>query len=344
MRRVVDLRSDTVTLPTDEMRRAMAAAEVGDDGRGEDPSVRRLEEMAAERLGTEAAMLVPSGTMGNLASLLAHCERGDEVIMEASAHTFVSELGGLAALGGLVPRCVPGVHGALRPEDVEGAIRQPLVARPRSRLVCLENTHNSAGGTVIRPEQVAAVVAVAHRRGLKVHLDGARIFNAAVALGVPARALVGEADSVTFCLSKGLSAPVGSVVCGSREFIARAREFRRMLGGGMRQAGPLAAAGIVALNTMIERLVEDHRRARELAERLAELPGVSVDLATVQTNIVNVDVTGLGTSAPEFLARLESEGVRALPRSQQVVRLVTHRHISDADVDYVVEAVGHVVA
>ncbi|MBI2320571.1 MAG: aminotransferase class I/II-fold pyridoxal phosphate-dependent enzyme [Chloroflexi bacterium] len=344
MRRTVDLRSDTVTQPTEEMRRAMAAAEVGDDGREGDPTVRRLEEQSAERLGTEAAMLVPSGTMGNLVSLLTHCERGDEVIMEAEAHTFTSEFGGLAALGGLIPRQVPGVRGALRPEDVEAAIRQPLTARPVSRLVCLENTHNHAGGTVIRREQVAAVVAVAHRRGLRVHIDGARIFNAAVALGTPARTLVTGVDSVTFCLSKALSAPVGSVVCGSRDFIARAREFRRMLGGTMRQSGIIAAAGIVALDTMVERLAEDHRRARRAAERLVELPGLRIDLDTVQTNIVNVDVSGLGTTAPEFLARAQSEGVQALPRNMRVVRLVTHRHIGDADVDYVVEAVKRIVA
>lgn len=344
MRRMVDLRSDTVTQPTEEMRRAMAAAEVGDDGREGDPTVRRLEELAAERLGTEAALLVPSGTMGNLASLLAHCQRGDEVIMEAEAHTFTSEFGGLAALGGLMPHRVPGVRGALRPEDVEAAIRQPLTARPVTRLVCLENTHNHAGGTVITAEQTAAVVAVAHRRGIAVHIDGARIFNAAIALGVPAKTLVAGADSITFCLSKGLSAPVGSVICGGRDFIARAKEYRRMLGGTMRQAGIIAAAGIVALNTMVERLAEDHRRARMLAERLVELPGLYVDLATVQTNIINLDVSGLGTTAQEFLARLQSEGVHALPRNAKVVRLVTHRHIEDADIDYVIEAVKRVVA
>ncbi len=335
----VDLRSDTVTKPTPRMREVMARAEVGDDVYGEDPTVNRLEALAAERLGKEAALYVPSGTMGNLAALLAHCGRGDEVILGDRSHTFLYEQGGMASLGGIVPRLLVNQEdGTLRLEDVAAAVRPDNVHFPRSRLVCLENTHNVCNGVPLPPGYVSAVADLAHERGLKVHVDGARIFNAAAALGLPARDLVRDVDSVTFCLSKGLSAPVGSVLCGSAEFVAEARRARKVLGGGMRQAGVIAAAGIVALEEMAERLVEDHARARRLAEGLAALPGVWV--APVHTNIVYF---GLDEEVPlgasEISERLKERDVLILARSPRHFRAVTHYWIDDAGIERALEAV-----
>jgi len=340
----IDLRSDTVTLPTPAMYAAMAAAPLGDDVMGEDPTVQRLEEAAAARLGKEAALFVPTGTMANLAAVLAHTRRGDEVILEAEAHIFYYEAAGLSVAGGLMPRPLRGHQGALDPADVAAAIRPDDVHFPRTGLVCLENTHNRAGGTVISLEQTRAVCAVAHAAGLPVHVDGARIFNAALALGVDAATLVADVDSVSFCLSKGLSAPVGSLIVGRREFIGRARRARKMLGGGMRQAGVIAAAGLVALEQMVERLAEDHANARRLGERLAALPGVAVDLATVQTNMVRFSVEPSGLEAAEFVARLRACGVLCGARDRWTIRLVTHRHISAADVDAAAEAIAAVAA
>ncbi len=340
----IDLRSDTVTLPTPAMYAAMAAAPLGDDVMGEDPTVQRLEEAAAARLGKEAALFVPTGTMANLAAVLAHTRRGDEVILEAEAHIFYYEAAGLSVAGGLMPRPLRGHQGALDPADVAAAIRPDDVHFPRTGLVCLENTHNRAGGTVISLEQTRAVCAVAHAAGLPVHVDGARIFNAALALGVDAATLVADVDSVSFCLSKGLSAPVGSLIVGRREFIGRARRARKMLGGGMRPAGVIAAAGLVALEQMVERLAEDHANARRLGERLAALPGVAVDLATVQTNMVRFSVEPSGLEAAEFVARLRACGVLCGARDRWTIRLVTHRHISAADVDAAAEAIAAVAA
>ena len=289
---MIDLRSDTVTLPTPRMREAMYRAELGDDVFGEDPTVNRLQELAAERMGKEAGLLVVSGTMGNLVSLLTHCGRGDEIICGDLAHTFLYEAGGVSALGGVHVRTVPNQpNGMLLPEDVEAAVRPDNVHFPRSACVCLENTHNRCGGAALSVAQMQSVAAVARRHGLKVHVDGARIFNAAVALGVPAAALAAEADSITFCLSKGLAAPVGAVICGSQAFIAQARRNRKVVGGGMRQAGVIAAAGIVALEEMVERLAEDHAHARLLAEAIAEMPGLHIDPTAVMTDIVIFDVT-----------------------------------------------------
>ena len=272
----VDLRSDTVTQPTPEMREAMARAEVGDDVMGEDPTVNRLEAMAAEKMGKEAGMFVPSGTMGNLSAVLAHCGRGDEIILGNLAHTFLFEAGGTAALGGVHSFTIPNQpDGSLRLEDIRAAIRPDDPHDPVSRLILLENTHNRCGGTVLAPDYLAQVGAFARETGLLLHIDGARIFNAAAALGVPVSTLTAEADSVTFCLSKGLCAPVGSVLCGSRKFIYRARRIRKQLGGGMRQAGVLAAAGVIALEKMTSRLSEDHRRARALADGLAGVAGLT---------------------------------------------------------------------
>ncbi len=332
--RLVDLRSDTITKPTPAMRRAMAEAEVGDDVFGEDPTVNRLEEMAAERLGKEAGLFVVSGTMGNLVSLLAQCGRGDEVILGDQAHTFYYEQGGIAALGGIHPRPLPNQpDGTLDLDQIEAAIRPDNVHFPRTRLIALENTHNRCFGSPLSVEYMRAVGALARRHGLKVHVDGARLFNAAVALGVEARELVADADSVTFCLSKGLAAPVGSIVCGTRAFIAEARRARKVLGGGMRQAGVLAAAGIVALTEMVDRLAEDHANARRLAEGLADMEGISIELDRVKTNILYFTVTN-GMSASELAGRLEARGVRVLPTGPRQLRAVTNYHVTAEDVEY----------
>lgn len=339
----VDLRSDTVTKPTPAMREAMARAEVGDDVYGEDPTVNRLEALAAERLGKEAAVYVPSGTMGNLASLLAHCGRGDEVIIGHLSHTFLYEQGGMAALGGIMPHLLQNQpDGTLRLEDIEGALRPDDPHFPRSRLVCLENTHNSCYGTPLSAAYTAQVAELAHRHGLKVHVDGARLFNAAAALGVEARELVEPVDSVTFCLSKGLSAPVGSIICGSADFIEEARRARKVLGGSMRQAGVIAAAGIVALEEMTERLVEDHTRARRLAAGLAEIPGIEV--GPVHTNIVYFGLADdVPLTAPQVEEALKEQGVLLLARDARSFRAVTHLWIGDEDVERAIAAVREVV-
>jgi len=332
--RTIDLRSDTVTQPTPAMREAMYRAEVGDDVFGEDPTVNRLEAMGAERMGKEAGLFVASGTMGNLVAVLTHCGRGDEMILGDKAHTFLYEAGGSAALGGVHPHILPNQpDGTIDLAAIEGAIRADNVHFPRSRLICLENTHNRCGGAALTPEYTAQVGAIARRHGLKLHIDGARIFNAAVALGVPVTALSEPGDSVSFCLSKGLCAPVGSVLCGSREFIAEARRVRKIVGGGMRQAGIIAAAGIVALEQMVDRLAEDHANARRLAEGLAELPGVEIDPARVQTNIVIFELRREDLTPAELVDRLREEGVWLLPIGGRQLRAVTHHPITAEDID-----------
>jgi threonine aldolase len=337
---VIDLRSDTVTHPTPEMRQAMFEAEVGDDVFSEDPTVNRLEEMAAERMGKEAAVFVASGTMGNLTALLAHCGRGDEAIVGEEAHVLHYEAGGAPGLGGIGLRTVPNDdHGMLDLDAVAAAIRLDNIHMPRTAAVCLENTHNRCSGGVVTPEETDALCELAHRRGVAVHLDGARIFNAAVALGVPAARLTRNVDSVTFCLSKGLSAPVGSVVCGTKEFVDRARRARKMLGGGMRQAGVIAAAGIVALETMVDRLAEDHENARLLARGLASLPGISLDPDAIQTNIVIFDVP----DAPAFVRRLREVGVLATLPAPGRARMVTHYGITRADIEEALERIQRAV-
>ncbi len=344
MRRVIDLRSDTVTHPTPEMREAMYRAEVGDDVFGEDPTVNRLERMAAERMGKEAALFVVSGTMGNLVALLTHCGRGDEAIVGDQSHTFLFEQGGMAALGGITPRPIPNqADGTLRLEEIEGAIRGDNVHFPRSRLVCLENTHNMCNGAPLTPEYTAQVARLAHAHGLRLHLDGARVFNAAAALGVDVRELVREVDSVMFCLSKGLCAPVGSLLCGDADFIAEARRARKVVGGGMRQAGVLAAAGIVALEKMTDRLGEDHARAKRLAEGLAQLPGVGV--SPVSTNILYFWLTDETNVSPEEVAsRLAERGVLVLGREDGRFRAVTHYWITDEDIEYTLRVMEEVLA
>ena len=342
--RVVDLRSDTLTRPTEAMSRAMAAAEVGDDVFGEDPTVNRLEDMAAERMGKEAALFVASGTMGNLVSLLTHCARGEEIILGSFAHTFYFEQGGSAAVGGIHPRTLPNQpDGTLTLSDIEGAIRPDNVHFPRTRLIVLENTHNLCGGHPLDMDYMTAVGDIARRHGLKIHVDGARFFNAAEALGVPAAKLAAEADSVSFCLSKGLGAPVGSVVCGNQDFISEARRARKVLGGGMRQAGVLAAAGIVALNEMVDRLADDHANARKLAEGLAQMPGITIDPNQIHTNIVYFEVDRKDMTVEELVKHLGDKGARMLPVGPGRIRAVTHYHISSDDIDYVLEVFAKVL-
>ena len=337
----IDLRSDTVTQPTEEMRAAMAAAPVGDDVFGEDPTVNALEALAADMVGKEAAVFVPSGTMGNLIAVMAHTQKGDAIILEGESHTYRFEVGGVAAVAGVLPLPVAGVRGYVPPGTVREAVRGPNIHIAPPRLLCLENTHNRSGGTPFGPQEMDAVTGVARELGLAVHLDGARIFNAAVACGVPAPALTRGVDSVMFCVSKALSAPVGSLVCGSGEFVARARRFRKMVGGGMRQAGVIAAAGIVALRTMVQRLGDDHAAARRLGEGLAGLPGLRVDPEQVRTNMVVVELLS-PLAAPEVAARLRAEGVLVSVMSATAFRLVTHRHITRAMVDAAVAAFGRV--
>jgi len=340
MEKIIDLRSDTVTHPTPAMREAMARAEVGDDVYGEDPTVNRLEEMAAERMGKEAGLFVASGTMGNLIAVLVHCQRGEEAIMGHLGHTFLFEAGGVSALGGVFVNTLPNQpDGSIALSDLENAIRGADIHQPISRLIILENTHNRCGGTVLDGEYTRRVGELAHRHGLKLHLDGARIFNAAAALHVPPSELSDAADSVTFCLSKGLCAPVGSVLCGSRDFIARARRVRKMLGGGMRQAGVLAAAGIVALEQMTARLEEDHRRARRLAEGLFQIPGLQPAFGMPQTNMVFVSLREeIAKTAKEVAEELSQRGIRVGVTASKTFRLVLHYWISDEDVEETIAA------
>ncbi|HRN51451.1 MAG TPA: low-specificity L-threonine aldolase [Anaerolineales bacterium] len=330
---IIDLRSDTVTQPTQRMRDAMYTAELGDDVYGEDPTVNKLQEMAAERMGMQAALFVPSGHMGNLLAFLAHCRRGDEVLLGNLTHPFTSETGSLAAVGGIQPHTLPNQpDGTLRLEDLQAALRIDDVHQPVSRVVSLENTHNRCNGVPLTAEYTQSVGQWAHANNLKLHIDGARIFNAAVALGVPAAALAAPADSITFCLSKGLCAPVGSVLCGSEEFIYHARRGRKQLGGGMRQAGILAAAGIVALEDMVDRLAEDHARAARLAAGLAELKQLSVP--TPHTNIVRFALApGASTQAEALQETLSGEGILLDYGRYESFRIVTHYWIDDAAVE-----------
>jgi threonine aldolase len=339
--RIVDLRSDTFTLPTEEMMKAIQEAELGDDVFQEDPTVNKLERLAAEKVGKEKALFVTSGTQANVVCLLTHTQKGDEVIMEAQSHTYLYEVGAMAALGGLMAHPVPGNKGVLNPKDVEKAIRGHDIHFPRTRLVSMENTHNNAGGTVITPGQIKEVADVVKPRGILMHLDGARIFNAAAALNTDVKKITKEFDSVMFCLSKGLSCPVGSMVCGDEEFITRARKTRKMLGGGMRQAGILAACGVVALEKMIDRLKDDHKNARKLADGLSGLTGISIDMDTVQTNIIIFNVSALKGSQ-KFIEALEKKGVKCLARDEHHVRMVTHRMISEDDIDYALERIREV--
>ena len=333
-----------MTQPTASMRTAMAEARVGDDVFGEDPTVNRLESMAAEKLGKEAGLFVASGTMGNLVSQLAHCGRGEEIILGALSHTFLFEQGGCAAVGGMQPRTIPNQSdGKIPLEDIEAAVRADNVHFPRSRLIILENTHNLCSGFPLEEAYMQAVGDIAQRHGLKMHVDGARLFNAAVSLGVQASELVAPADSVSICLSKGLAAPVGSVICGSREFIDEARRSRKVVGGGMRQAGIIAAAGIVALTEMVDRLADDHANARKLAEGLSITPGITIDPTQIQTNIVFFEVTHEQITAGDLVERLDAAGIRMLSTAPGKVRAVTHYHISEEDIDLALEKISELM-
>lgn len=330
----IDLRSDTVTRPTDAMLDAMRDATCGDDSREGDPTVMRLEELAARRTGKEAGLFLVSGTMGNLVALLAHAGRGGEVVCEANSHILRSELGGIAALAGLFHRAIPGTRGAMDVDAVREAINPSVLPnRLATALICLETTHNDAGGAVLPLAHMAAIHALGRAHGIPVHIDGARLFNAAVRLGVDAAAIAAHGDSVTFCISKGLSAPIGAVLTGTRDFIARARAYRRMVGGNLRQSGMLAAAGIVALETMVDRLAADHARARSLAEALHRIEPGLIDPACVETNIVQVETHAGNRPAADLVAALKARGILAGVWSKSVIRLVTHRHVGAAEVD-----------
>jgi threonine aldolase len=345
----VDLRSDTMTLPTPEMREAMARAEVGDDVWEEDPTVKRLEAMAAARVGTETALFVSSGTMGNLLSVLAHTHSGQEVVLDLDSHIFNSEVGGAAVIGGVQMLPIKTERGFLTPEQVKSAVRPANIHIAPTGLVCLENTHNRHGGTCCTPEEIAAVAAAAHAAGVPVHLDGARLFNAAVALKRDAREFVQPVDSVTFCVSKGLSAPVGSLICGSAAFVERAKRFRKMVGGGMRQAGIIAAAGIVSLQRMVNRLADDHVNARTLAEAVAEMPGLRVDLGSVQTNIVVIrvdrgDAARSATATEELVAGCAARKVKIHAMGPAAIRCVTHKDVDAEDIRRAIDAMSELTA
>lgn len=342
--RIVDLRSDTVTLPSDEMREAACDANLGDDVFGEDPTVNRLQEYAAELMGKEAALFVSSGTMGNLVCMLTHCRRGEEVILGDCSHIFLNECGSIATVGGIHPRTVKNqADGTIRLEDIESAIRGDNDHWPRTRAICLENTHNRCFGAPLTAEYMVSVKDLAKSRGLAIHLDGARIFNAAVALGVDVKEFTRHVDSLSFCLSKGLAAPVGSVVCGTKEFIAEARRNRKLLGGGMRQVGIIAAPGIVALDKMVARLAEDHTNARRLAEGIEQIPGLSIDASQVKTNIVYFDVVNEKITVERIIAGFEKRGIKALPTGPARLRMVTHYGIEAEDIDRTILALNEIM-
>lgn len=340
---LIDLRSDTVTRPTAAMREAMAKAPVGDDVYGEDPTINELEARTAAMLGKEAALFVPTGTQGNQIAIMTHTRRGDEVIVEAESHVFYYEVGGIAALSGCQVRTIPGQRGQMEPAEVAAAVRSENIHFPRTTLVCVEQTHNRAGGAVVPQERIEAIAAVAHANGAAVHMDGARLFNAAVAMGRPVAELVAPVDSVMFCLSKGLGAPVGSMLAGSKQFIDEARRNRKLLGGGMRQAGILAAAGLYALEQNIERLAEDHANARALAEGLGALPGIRVDAGAVETNMVYFDLTDERWDASAFSGALLRAGLLANGTGDRTMRMVTHLDVTAEMVPVVLERVAAVL-
>ncbi len=333
--KIVDLRSDTVTRPTAEMREAMMSAPLGDDVLGDDPTVQQLEQLSAEVMGKEAGLFVPSGTMGNQIAVATHTQPGDVMLIEEEAHVLYYEVGGPAIFNSVMTRTIPSVRGIMDPAQVERAVMKRNLHTPGSTLLSLENTHNRAGGTIVPQAMMASYREIASRHGMNVHLDGARVFNAAVALGIPVKEIADHCDSVNFCLSKGLASPVGSVLTGTSEFIDRARIWRKRMGGGMRQSGILAACGIVSLTKMVDRLAEDHARARRLAEAIGDLPGLTVDWDTVQTNMVLV--TTDGPSDP-WLQDLAEHGVWALPPAPDRIRCVFHNDIDNDQLEQAIQA------
>ncbi|MBA3725554.1 MAG: aminotransferase class I/II-fold pyridoxal phosphate-dependent enzyme [Armatimonadetes bacterium] len=334
---IVDLRSDTVTRPTPEMYDAMTRAELGDDVLGDDPTVIQLEDLAAAKMRKEAALFVPSGTMGNQVAVRTWIKPGEAVILEQDSHIQFYESGGISAHAGAMTWALPSKNGVMDPADVRGRVTAGNIHTPATQLLCLENTHNRAGGTTIPLETMAEFRKIADENGMKVHLDGARIFNAATYLSVPAAEMAKYADSVMFCLSKGLSCPIGSLIAGPAEFIERARWNRKRLGGGLRQAGVLAACGVFALNNLVDRLADDHRRAREFAEHLNTIPGISVDMSGQQTNIVGATTDG---AAVEWQSSLEEGGVRCFATGPNRLRFVFHREIDDERLARAKEAVS----
>jgi len=341
----VDLRSDTVTKPTPEMREAMAEAEVGDDVYGDDPTVNRLEEIAAEMLGKQSALFVPSGTMGNLIALLVHCQRGDEVIVGNKSHIYLNEAGGMSALGGIQPCPVQNQSdGTLAPNDILESIRSEDVHHPITKLICLENTQNICGGVPLTSDYTRQVGDLAHSNNLSLHIDGARIFNSAAAQDVSVKELVEPADSVMFCLSKGLASPIGSMVVGTSKFIARARHIRKMLGGGMRQVGVVAAAGIISLEKMTKRLGEDHARAKKMADGLRQIRGLIVDAGSPSTNMVYINISeDVQMNAGQISERIKKLGVLVDAENTHRFRLVTHYIVDDDAVEKAITAFGEVL-
>ncbi len=335
---MIDFRSDTITRPTPEMRQVMAQAEVGDDVFGDDPTVNRLQEMMAEMCGKQAALFVPSGTMGNQVSLKTHTVPGDEIIVERNAHIFNYESGSPGMLSGVQVYPIEGDKGVITAEQIAGAIRPDNIHHPTTRLICLENTHNRAGGTIFPMSEIQRIHALAREHNIALHLDGARLWNASVATGIPLKEYCRYFDSVQLCFSKGLGAPIGSIIVGDADFIERARYFRKAFGGGMRQVGILAAGAIYAVEHHFQRLAEDHRRARRLAEAIAELPGVSIDLDTVQTNIVIFEFGTAYLSAEEFVQKLRQQHILMIHFGTAKIRAVTHLHITDEDIETTISA------
>lgn len=339
---IIDLRSDTVTLPTIEMKQAIMRAKLGDDVFKEDPTVNKLEELAAKKTGKQAALLVTSGTQANLISLMANTNHGEQVILEAQSHIYWYEVGGISSIAGLFPKTVKSQNGAPNPDKIQAAIVPKDIHFPKPSLICLENTHNRHGGTVIKPQQIQAISNIARNNKLGLYMDGARIFNAAVALGVDVKKITQHVDNLMFCLSKGLSCPVGSLIAGSKDFIVKARKIRKVLGGGMRQAGIIAAPGIIALETMIDRLKDDHDNANHLANQLSTIPGISINQKRVQTNIVMFDIANLGLPEDTFIKDLEKENILALSLGKNQIRMVTHRGIEKEHIDRTINAIANI--
>jgi len=332
MNRIVDLRSDTVTKPSEEMRRVMAAAEVGDDVFGDDPTMNLLQERVANLLHKEAALFVPSGTMGNLLAIMTHTVPGDEIIVERESHTFNYEVGGAAALAGVQINPIPGTRGILEPKQIENAIRQPNVHIPQTRLLVLENTHNRGSGAIYPLDKIKEISKIARKHEVLMHLDGARLFNACVATGVEPKDYARYFDSVMFCFSKGLGAPIGSILVGEKSFIEKAHRYRKMLGGGMRQVGILAAAALYALDHNIERLAEDHANAKKLAHEISKIPDFDVEPEHVETNIVVFDVENAGLTAEEVVEEMSKKDILLVPFGKTLVRAVTSLAVDSDDI------------
>ncbi|MFZ7130929.1 MAG: low-specificity L-threonine aldolase [Eubacteriales bacterium] len=341
--KMIDYRSDTITQPTHEMRKAMAEAPVGDDVYGEDPTVRQLEEKAAELMGKECALFVVSGTMGNQLAVKTHTHPGDEIILEKNSHIFYYEVGAIGALSGVQSQQIKGNHGRMNPQDIREAIREDNIHFPKTSLICLENTHNKSGGTVIPLEDMKHIYEIGQSAEIPIHLDGARIFNACTYLKTNVKNIAQYADSIMFALSKGLCAPIGSILVGNKSFIQKARKYRKMFGGGMRQAGIIAAAGIVALDQMVSRLDEDHYHARILAEGLNEFQQLSVDMKTVQTNIIMCDMIETSLTSAQMTTILKQEGVLCTSITEKRIRLVTHYHIRKEDVHDTLQIIKNVL-